>query len=256
MTGLHLTDCCMFWSTPPERHTTQRAAIRTVINILIGWPPLPSSLPSTPQTPSPPPIPLQLQVRVLHHISLRKCCRSRSAQCVNLWLERAQSSFQGREASVKMDPQADSRHGCFNLELILLNTETDNCKMCQGGNFWEAGSTVTEERGIISSAGELYCKVSKEGCLLGRLVNLGFGGRETFFSGAMDGCGEQESRQVGFQILHRKLGETERRLLAGKIRAGSRLEGRTSVRRNPDKSGGKWIMIWRCRKLETQRRRD
>lgn len=82
--------------------------------------------------------------------------------------------------------------------------------MLQGGNVWEAGSIVTEETGIISSAGELYCKESKEDCFLGRLVNLGFGGRETLFSGLMDGYSEQESRQVGFQILHRKLGETER----------------------------------------------
>lgn len=102
-----------------------------VINILIGWPPFLWSLPSITQTPSPPLVPLQLQVQVLYQISLKKSCKTGSSQCVNLWLEREKSGFQGREASMKVNPQADSRRGCFNLKLILLNTEIESCKMLQ-----------------------------------------------------------------------------------------------------------------------------
>lgn len=54
-----------------------------VINILIGWPPFLLSLLSTTQIPSPPPVPLQLEVQVLYQISLKKSCK---VEAHNVWI--------------------------------------------------------------------------------------------------------------------------------------------------------------------------
>lgn len=167
-----LTPACSDWH--PQKDTTQRAAIRTSYQYsdrLTSIPILFAFNPTDPLTTPLSPFSYKCEFCIA---SLLRSAAKVKAQCVNLWFQRRQSSCQGREASVKVDPQADSRHGCLKLSLISLNTEIKSCKMWQGGCFWEAGSTVTEESLIISSAGELYCKVAS---LAGWLIWVLKGGR-------------------------------------------------------------------------------
>lgn len=173
MTGLHLIGCCLFWSTPPERHNTKSC---NTYQLSIFWSADLHSYSLCLQPHRPPNHPLSpFSYKCEFCItSLLRSAAKVKAQCVNLWFQRRQSSCQGWEASVKVDPQADSRHGCLKLSLISLNTEIKSCKMWQGGCFWEAGSTVTEESLIISSAGELYWKVAS---LAGWLIWVLKGGR-------------------------------------------------------------------------------
>lgn len=53
---------------------------------------------------------------------------------------------------MKVAPKADSIHEEFKLKQILFNTGIIKGRAGLRGNFTGAGSTATEERGIISSA--------------------------------------------------------------------------------------------------------
>lgn len=114
-----LTPACSDWH--PQKDTTQRAAIRTSYQYsdrLTSIPILFAFNPTDPLTT--PPVPLQLQVRVLHHISLKKCCKRQSTVC----------EFVISEEAVKLSgPRGQRESGpTSRLKARLFETQPDFIK--------------------------------------------------------------------------------------------------------------------------------
>lgn len=112
-----LTPACSDWH--PQKDTTQRDTYQ--LSIFWSADLHSYSLCLQPhRPPNHPPVPLQLQVRVLHHISLKKCCISQSTVC----------EFVISEEAVKLSgPRGQRESGpTSRLKARLFETQPDFIK--------------------------------------------------------------------------------------------------------------------------------